>query len=226
MPQTQSFWERSSAWIAWTTTRIFYRKNTRMTTWIDTYRAAHPEPEPLRIPERFAAAELAGIPEGPLRQCAISYLTNFYTLAAAGKGCLFLGRAGTYKTYTACAILKQIHGKARLDARFVQCPLFVNRIERARFSTDSERLIQQTCTQPVVVMDDFSQVVPNSYGAGILLEIAEARFSNQLPTLWTGNIHVSRKSYNDIVATLTNLYGPSLGRRVAEPNKEHGVLLT
>ena len=193
--------------------------------WIKEYISKNPSPSELKLPLRFESADLSGIPEGKLQHCAKAYLENFWEAGNKGIGCLFLGKAGTYKTYTACAIAKRIRTLANLETMFVQCPIFVSQIERNRFSSKSEDMIKQVSRTPFVVMDDFSQIQPNSFGANLLLEVAEARFSNLRPTIWTGNIAIPVAKYNEIVKVITGIYGPSFGRRIVEASKGYGVVV-
>lgn len=198
-------------------------------SWLDEYKALHPEAQPLILPERFKNATFEGIPDGKLKQTTEQYILRFGTeLAPNGIGCLFLGRAGTYKTYSSAVIAKAVVKTHKTDALFVQVPLFVSRTERRRFDKQTDQIIRDMCRVPFLVMDDFSQIIPNSFGAGLMLEIIEDRFSNLRPTLWTGNMEIPniREGAASIVHAISSNYGPSFGRRIVETTKGYGVYIT
>jgi DNA replication protein DnaC len=180
-------------------------------SWINDRRATHPVPPALVLPQRYAAAEYAAIPEGDLKAAVRDYATQFHTVAADGTGCLFIGRARTYKTYSAAVLARLVHERAQLDVKFVQCAVLAALIERNRFGADTGAEIRAITDTSFVVMDDFAQVPPNTYGASVLMEIAEARFANCRPTIWTGNVNATGA---DMLKSVANLYGAGFARRL------------
>lgn len=168
----------------------------------------------LDLPLRFEAADLSGIPkDSAIKQCTMAYLTKFWDVAPQGIGCLFLGRARQYKTYASAAIARRIH-RAGITSLFVQCGVHIAHLDRNRFSNATTRTIQYWNTVPFLVMDDFTQVPEKTFGASVLLEVAESRFSNQRPTLWTGNVGPVGGEWNDVVEVMARMYGAGFSRRV------------
>ena len=196
--------------------------------WLADSVAHNPNPPRLVLPYRFSEADVYTIPgmddgsDSPLRRITKEYLTNFWQVAPQGIGCLFIGKAGTYKTYAACAIARRIH-RSGVDTMFAQCPVLLNRIERNRFGADSAEAIHRLSTVPFLVMDDFSQIDSKTFASGVLVEIAEARFSNLRPTIWTGNIEL-REGVR-VGTVLGSLYGPSFSRRITEASKGYAVYI-
>jgi len=197
-------------------------------SWLAESVARNPSPPRLTLPLRFMEADVLNIPgmedgsDSPLRRITKEYLKNFWTVAPQGIGCLFLGKAGTYKTYAACAIARRVHRQG-VDTMFAQCPVVLNRIERNRFGTESAETIHRLSTVPFLVMDDFSQVDSKTFASGLLVEIAEARFSNCRPTIWTGNIGL--RDGVKVTSVLGNLYGPSFSRRITEASKRYAIYI-
>lgn len=194
---------------------------------IDRFVARNPGIAPPELPERFADAKLEHLPQGLLRNTVLRYLgaENLRTNIENGIGCLFIGKAGVYKTYAAAVLAKEIHERLKLPVVFVQCPVFMGQCERNRFADSTEKRIRGLYHAPVVVMDDFSQIATGSFGAGLLLEIAESRFSNLCPTIWTGNINVPEVSAESLIQGISTQYGTSFGRRVVETSKGYGAVI-
>lgn len=192
------------------------------TNWLAESVARNPSPPPLVLPARFADATVEGIPSGGrLRAVVTKYAQDFWTVAPRGIGMLLIGKAGTYKTYASSALARLVH-QAGVETLFVQCPITMGMLERNRYSSLAADTIRKLETVPFVVMDDFSQITPNSFGARVLLEVAEARFSNLRPTVWTGNVTIDGGKAIDV---LSSLYGPSFGRRVVEASGGYGVYI-
>lgn len=193
-----------------------------MTNWLESRIAQQPVPVPLVLPQRFADAALEHVPEGPLKEATTEYLRRFLEVAPQGVGCLFVGRARTYKTYATAVIARRVHGMAHLDVEFAQCAVLAAQIERARFTANTSDVVTRIKDAGLVVMDDFAQVQPNSFPATVLMEIAESRFSAMRPTLWTANIDAGR----DITKAIANLYGAGFARRVYDASEGFRVKVT
>ena len=131
----------------------------------------------------------------------------FWRYAAEGKAPVFLGKTQQWKTYAAAVILKSIHVNLTVRTMFVGCPTYFARLERDRFSENTQRHVKRMTRIPFLVMDDFADVRAKTFGSDLLIEVASARHYQQLPTLWTGNI-----AGKDI----KEKYGANFARRMQE----------
>lgn len=165
---------------------------------------------PLELPPRFQNPTPNDIPHEPLLEVARNYCRNFYEAASQGIAPTFLGQAQTWKTYTACMIGKWVWSVWHLDVVFVDCGQFLNALETDRFSPDAQRALERVKGIAFLILDDFTNVVPNTWAHRMLVDIATHRFNTLRPTVWTGNItdpHPIKK--------IGEVYGMSLARRVA-----------
>lgn len=190
-------------------------------SWLDDRVARNPIPSPLQLPERFRNANFLDIPHEALRLTVQDYLTRFGSVAAEGRGCLFTGRARRYKTYAAACIAQMVHEVAKLDVEFVQCGVLFPQMDRGRFSDETKEAIRRMSHSSLVVMDDFAQVPERSWGSTILMEVAETRFANQYPTIWTANIEGIGQSSGerDTLGAIAQLYGAGFARRVHDASE-------
>lgn len=171
-----------------------------MSNWFHSRLARNPTPDPVVIPNRYADVSWESMRDGALKDYAKRYIANFMDNAPKGIGGLIVGRSGTGKTHTAAVIAKAVNRV--IDAALIQSPVFIAQIERARFSTQSSSLIELACTTGFLVMDDFDQFDSTSYTSSVLIEIGETRYSNLLPTLWTGNFEITDlKKFTNHIAT-------------------------
>jgi DNA replication protein DnaC len=188
-------------------------------TWFDEAVRQASAP-PLVLPRRYAEAEYATIPAGPVQTAVGRYLQHFTTAAPTGIGCLFVGRARTWKTYGTAVILRRVHERLGLQCLFVQCALLASQTDRARFSDTTSQFIQQIRRAHLVVMDDFAQIPEQSPGATALMEIAESRFADQVPTLWTANIPATSAN---LIKHISQLYGAGFARRLYDTSEGYRV---
>lgn len=178
---------------------------------------------PPDIPARFQGATLDAVPSEALKRIARKYVAEFFTVAANGIGPLFLGRAGTYKTHAAAYIAQVVHNGG-IECRFVQTKLWLTQLELMRFGDPkaAARELRLVGEVPFLVVDDFATAVAApSWQADALLTVAEARFSNLRPTLWTANVEITK----DDVSKLEGLYGVAFARRVMHASQGFSVLL-
>lgn len=184
-------------------------------TWLD--RARRDSAALLRpndVPALFADVRWCAAQPAPITRAAQSYLTNFWELAAKGRAPAFLGRAGTYKSYTAALVANTVRS-ALLDVAFVQCGPEFDRLERRRFDELTDSRLEQLATVPFLVLDDFTKLRPGGYAIDMLDALVERRYANQHPTLYTGNISISR----DDDSALVNHFGVGFTRRFREGAK-------
>lgn len=197
-------------------------------SWIDDIWAKNIRVAPINLPERFAAAEYRNLPDGILKQCVRDYCANFYKIVDSGIGCLFIGRAGKWKTYAAAVIGRTLNGKPRLDVMFVQCGVTLLEMDRKRFDPETNKTIKEICSASVAIIDDFTQVPERSFAASVLTEIAESRWAAQRPTLWTGNVGAvsGENTERNLIAAIGNLYGAGFARRIWHGSEGYRVNIT
>jgi hypothetical protein len=154
--------------------------------WVQTERSRNPSPVPPQLPERFRDAVLAEIPaQLGLRELALQYLDGFWSLAPQGIAPVLLGPAGTYKTYTACAIVRRVG--AHLESQFVSCPVEFATRALERYSGPTRQWIESLYSTPFLVLDDFLLMKVGSWESDVLRAILMARFDGLRPTLLTAN---------------------------------------
>ena len=159
-------------------------------TWLEEERRQHPVLEPVKLPARFAKPHPNLIKNAMVKEATMLYLSDFDTNVEAGVGILFSGRSATGKTYAAAYLAYVASTTGELTAYFVQCSLVLNHLSRQRYTTyhESKKQLDAICQVPFLVMDDFTQIRPRTAVSDLLVEIAEARFAEQKPTIWTCNI--------------------------------------
>lgn len=176
--------------------------------WLERAKQLPSAPE-ITLPARFEAAQFSALPDGELKTCVQDYLHNFPTVAVEGIGCLFIGRARRYKTYAAAVIARHTNHYLHVAVEFVQCPVFVGVLDRERFAPQTAAWIERLKTVDVLVMDDFAQVPERTIAATTMMELAEYRFANLCPTIWTGNV-----DGDNVLSVLADKYSPGFARRV------------
>lgn len=182
-------------------------------SWLDRARQ-FPVAPVLTLPARFAEAKFSDLPAGELKVCTEEYLARFADVAIQGIGCLFLGRARRYKTYATAVIVRSVNHYLHVDAEFVQCPILVGILDRERFAPTTATLVERIKSADLVVMDDFAQVPAQTVAATTMMEIAEHRFANLRPTLWTGNV-----DGDNVLNVLADRYSPGFARRVHDASE-------
>jgi DNA replication protein DnaC len=182
-----------------------------VTTWLHAEFAPHPALlPPLELPPRFANVKFADIPSPGLRRIAQTYVKGFWEFAPEGRAPLFVGSVETYKTYTAALIAKAIHRTYQLPVVWVNCAEEFNRLERNRYSDETNARIHKLKTASFLVLDDVSQVPAGTWQMNIVVEIGAYRFDHLRPTLYTGNIDVSSTDTD----VLERAFGACLSRRI------------
>lgn len=166
---------------------------------------------PLGLPERFARASITELPPS-LNHAVRHYVTDFWNLAERGVAPAFMGKARQWKTYAAACVSRWVYHN-RVDVSWVECGPEFTRLDSLFFEDEGRRRIDQLCTAPFLVLDDFTQVPAGTRTAQLLNTVAQARFSATLPTLWTGNRLLNN---NDAIIALSKDYGACLTRRILD----------
>lgn len=192
-----------------------------MTTWLEQERKQHPVLQPVKLPARFQNPHPKNIANALVFAATREYLTDFDTHVESGIGILFSGRSATWKTYAAAYLAHKACTTGEINSYFVQCSLVLNHISRQRYTTylDSKKQLDAICTVPFLVMDDFTQVRPRTAVADLLVEIAEARFADQKPTIWTCNLNLATAEGKPHLTKLSDNYGVSFARRLAHGSR-------
>lgn len=176
--------------------------------------------KPLELPERFAKASPFEIPNDVLKQLVRDYLSDFWSHANAGRAPGFFGGARRWKTYAAACVARWVQFN-RIDVHWIECGPWFTRLDMLYFDPASVRLIDEVSTAPFVVLDDFTQVTPQTRQAQLLETVVQCRFSAGLPTCYTGNLAL--RTAEDFRA-LNERYGACVARRIIDSTQ--GLRLT
>lgn len=164
------------------------------------------------VPSQFKDARLSEITAKPLHSLLRKYGSEFWQAAAVGVAPLLVGPPGTYKSYAAAVLCKQLHAKVLIRTTWCTVPVQLTKLERMRFTATTDETIETWKSCPFLVCDDFAMVRINSWQHDVLIEIAMARFEAQKPTLWTGNVVLAPGN----IQALTDAVGAQLCRRLLE----------
>ena len=187
-----------------------------MTNWLTKARKSHLELlAPNEVPRRFQDASLASVKPEALVRIAKRYSDEFWTVAPKGIAPLFLGTAGQHKTVTAAAIANGIRTHYLLDVAWCSCATEFVQFDRETFSPSTKQRMDWLKSAPFLVMDDFTQVPPGSRMMHTLVEVGCTRYDAMLPTLWTGNVLITKTDRSALIAAV----GAALSRRMLETSE-------
>ena len=197
-------------------------------TWLTQERKIHPVVQPVKLPYRFHDPDWHRIPEGKVKLAVHNYLSDFDNYVEHGIGMLLSGRSATWKTYGAAVIAHKASTIGELNVDFVQCSLVLNHLSRQRYNQydESRTAMLQLFQVPLLVMDDFTQIRSGTAVSDLLVEIAEARFANKRPTIWTCNINLATSDGSPRLDEISQKYGVSFARRLAHGSKSFMVNIT
>lgn len=180
---------------------------------------------PSPVPAQFDNATFSAIPHAGLRGVVRKYGTDFWDAAGAGLAPVFLGPVGTFKSHSAALLSRQIRNVARIRTGWCTVPVDLTEMERKRFAPRTDERIQDWKDVPFLVMDDFGMVKVGSWQYDVMVEIAMHRFAQGMPTLWTGNVLVSKASSDALRQTMTDMLGAQLTRRVLERSEGYRIYI-
>ena len=181
-------------------------------SWLETARAKnwHAETRPaLKLPARFASATPTGIPGEALRAVVLRYIREFSSQATKGIAPALFGAPRVYKTYAAAVIARYVYGAERLDVEFVAAGSEFLTLGLKRFERSTLDRLEVLSSVSFLVLDDITNVPPAGVGIEFLTSVADRRFSNNLPTLYTGNWDIAKN-----LSGFAERYNLSLARRV------------
>lgn len=185
--------------------------------WLAMHLERNPVPPPFEYPTRYKDADVAGIENEALRKLSIKYLTHFEENVDAGIGILLLGKAQTWKTYTALTIAKRAYERGKLDCMFMGCASELLSLGQNQYSDYTRARIDQAKKVSMLVMDDFAMVPSHGAAFEMLLGIATYRFDNLRPTLWTANI--LENVNEELMEAIGRSYGPGFARRLYDSSE-------
>lgn len=190
------------------------------TTWLSKQRKTHIELlHSTEVPRRFQQARLSDVQPSGLVKVAQRYSDEFWNVAPNGIAPLFLGTAGQYKTMTAAAIANGIRTHYLLDVAWCNCATEFVQFDREAFDPSTKKRLDWLKSAPFLVMDDFTSVPPKSRMAHTLVELGCTRYDAMLPTLWTGNLLITKTDRTPLVAAV----GAALSRRILEASEGFAV---
>lgn len=175
---------------------------------------------PSEIPRRYETVKLDIVPHAGLVKSARKYGADFWEAAPKGFAPLFLGAAGEYKTVTAAVIAQKVRS-AGIDVCWVNCAGEFSKFDREAFDPETKKRLNQLKNVPFLVLDDFAQVPPGTRMMNTLIEIGTHRYDNLLPTLYTGNLVVTKGDTSKLAAHV----GACLERRMLDASEGYKVFV-
>jgi len=153
-----------------------------------------------RIPARFAHAKISEI-----NKQIYDYLLQKRFTKPHCKGLFLYGKVGAGKTYTVCALAKQLLAND-YDVRIFNLPGLLN-IIRSSFKKENtyDEQHEQTTTAfvhdmkdieklinlEILIIDDIGKEKPSAWVAEILYYLINTRYEKMLTTIFTSNLKLS-----------------------------------
>jgi DNA replication protein DnaC len=183
-------------------------------SWLRARCAPHPSVVgPSQVPRRYRALALDGVQNEKLREKVRQYgrADVFWEVAPQGIGTLFVGVAGTYKTWATAVLAEAIRTQFLLDVAWTNCAEEFEMLDRTKFSAATDARVRELKTAPVCVLDDFMQVAPGGSAFALLQGVINARYDNTMPTLFTANLPA-----DGVREAMLAAFGANVQRRVFE----------
>lgn len=112
------------------------------------------------------------------------YVDNFSELYKSGQGLMFMGGAGTGKTFLACCIANALIDNGIIAWVTTLMPL----LRMAGNFNTYESTIDRVETVDLLVLDDFGTVNASEYNLSLLFDIVDARYRSGKPLIITTNL--------------------------------------
>ena len=178
----------------------------------------------IRIPARFRNVKFDSATSPALRELGNQYVGSFEEHYRAGLGPALFGVPGIGKTHAAAVIAK------KLDSQGVPCfwsnvvQDISKLLEQRDFRNAGEyyELKKKIVGTAFVVLDDFTYLQKMQRQRELFFELLDARYSKNLPTLFTGNVALAEDKTP--WSSLTNAFGGAIARRIKIMTK--GLLFT
>jgi DNA replication protein DnaC len=191
-----------------------------MTNWLEEQVKPKQVLGPNEIPRRYQEVTLDIVTHPSLVKAARKYGAEFWDAAPRGLAPLFLGGAGEYKTVTAAVIAQKVRN-AGIEVVWVNCAGEFTKFDREAFDPDTKKRLEKIKTTPFLVLDDFAQIPTGSRMINTLVEIGTQRYDNMLPTLYTGNLVISKGDTSKLAAHV----GACLERRMLDASEGFRVFV-
>ncbi len=187
--------------------------------WLDLERRRNPTPRAVQLPERFAEVRLKDLWDGPLKEAAVKYCEHAEALIDEGIAPFLAGRAGTGKTMASVAIARVISIGYHIETTWASAPNVLTRLTHQRWRGEEE--LAALMRVPFLVLDDIAVFPPTTEEFAIWLRLLTQRFDDRRPTLYTANLALGSKPFED----LAQKYGPLVARRLQEGSGDYALSL-
>lgn len=174
------------------------------------------------IPRRFEDAHLSDWePDTAIRMIGESYVRNFVDLYNQGKAPCFFGVAGSGKSRAAAAIGNTLRAVTVPPIRVYWFPASeaINRLldyRDLRLTARYDELWDALTSKSLLVVDDITTVRNSPRVMEYFWMVADHRYSNLLPTIYTGNFKADAAT---LWKTIADWFGDPFARRLQETSR-------